>query len=160
MNFGTPFVNVRRVTRALRKNCVLIFFSPMSDAVVRQRCRFKIHSLTRSSRVPRVAPLSSVHSPGNPRASSMPAHANLTASAKQSRPVISLCNVVLRMTNVCQTRSIYETSQPETCLIDLRQGQVRIWKIDRCESRDGKQIQNPPLSESRSCNYPYSCKTK
>lgn len=63
------------------------------------RC-FKIHSLKRAS--VSLAP---------PRASNVlpldtPSHANLAASAKQSRLVIGLRNVVLCMTNVCQARNV------------------------------------------------------
>lgn len=103
--------STRKESRASKK-FILIFFSFTNDAVVRQRCRFKIHSLTRSSvSLGSLSSPHSIHSPGNPRTSFTPAHANLTTSAKQSRPVIRLCNVVLRMTNVRQTRSIYETNR-------------------------------------------------
>lgn len=146
-------VNERR-SRASKK-FTLIFFSFTSDAVVRQRCHFKIHSLTRSSvSLGSLPSPHSIHSPGNPRTSFTPAHANLTASAKQSRPVIRLCNVVLRMTNVRQTRSIYETSNPKTCLIDLRQGQVWIWKIDRRKSSPNfwmKEKANPDIVRKPDC---------
>jgi len=74
-----------------------------------RRSRFKIHPLTGFSM--------SLDSPRNQHTSFTPSHANLAASAKQSRLVIELRNVVLCMTNVCQTRSVYEARRPRTCLM-------------------------------------------
>jgi len=82
------------------------FVRNMRTTQFARRSRFKIHPLTGFSM--------SLDSPRNQHTSFTPSHANLAASAKQSRLVIELRNVVLCMTNVCQTRSVYEARRPRT----------------------------------------------
>jgi len=100
------------------------------------RSRFKIHPLTGFSM--------SLDSPRNQHTSFTPSHANLAASAKQSRLVIELRNVVLCMTNVCQTRSVYEARRPRTCLMTcVKDGWA--WKINRAylDERNSDFVRKP-----------------
>jgi len=101
--------NHQKTTCLMQIRSLIFFVRNMRTTQFARRSRFKIHPLTGFSM--------SLDSPHNQHTSFTPSHANLAASAKQSRLVIELRNVVLCMTNVCQTRSVYEARRPKTCLM-------------------------------------------